>query len=491
MQRIKNFIADKRGAVAIIFSLSLVPLLGITFLAVEASNVNRIIRKVQNTQDLATLAFAEQVQVESSESTQLRLRAAITLAQLELGSPFEIKNISTWTDKTNKIWVETYINIISQSPSSFLSKYFGFQSSLDNIKISTTVDIAQPYVEIAIVASQSNSMGRTVYDLRLRDDNYKDLKDLTAGLLNRIKHNTAKSDVPDRVRVGLVPYTETVQVGEEYAREPWVTNKDTGLKFWETGLSVLDDYRVARYMDAKERNGFFKGPLAKWLRKEWHEFKEMFDWSGCVTDRREKYRSPVDYSFNYRPAHAVVCGDRFETPDKIEPLRADYDVLKSRVDDKFRAGSANMYTGLSWGYTLLSPDAPLPFLKTQSANTTKEVERYIILMSDGHFNVSRYDISYLFNGDNELTKDQEDRDKKLQELCSSIKAKGVKIVSVYFRSLHILNVYEKRKKRRMQGCASPEGGSADTYFYEVRDAPSLRDAFEKIATRRYYPRLMN
>lgn len=102
-QQIRSFVTDKRGNLAIIFGLSLVPLMGLAGAAVDYSRILQAENKLQSASDAAALAAASS----GSDVNDMRRIAA---SFLESNAP-ELNPVAETTVSTNKLTVVARANI--------------------------------------------------------------------------------------------------------------------------------------------------------------------------------------------------------------------------------------------------------------------------------------------------------------------------------------------------------------------------------------------
>jgi hypothetical protein len=177
-------------------------------------------------------------------------------------------------------------------------------------------------------------------------------------------------------------------------------------------------------------------------------------------------------------------------PRPIVPLTNDTDLMKSeigRMKPYNGLGSNNSGTniaqGLTWGWRVLSPDAPfdqgVPYSDTS-------VQKVLVLLSDGRNQVvangeatgSDYtSYGYLADGrmgttSNYLTAEQ-NVDKKVARVCETIKAKGIRVYTILFQ------VDFQKTQDLFRNCASKNEKGEPLYYY-VPATSQLETAFQEI-----------
>ena len=148
------------------------------------------------------------------------------------------------------------------------------------------------------------------------------------------------------------------------------------------------------------------------------------------------------------------------------PLNSDREALIDHVDNMVPHGNTLGNIGMTWGYRVLSPEAPF-----EEANDWDDPfwRKAIVMMTDGDNTDDGTYSSYWFAAKNNMGVTQYNQ--RFEETCTALKERGVTIYTVTFSSG--TNDNTKGYYRR---CASSE----DQYF----DAPSQEDlinVFEQIS----------
>src|ERR1044072_36949 len=94
--RFRNFIQDRRGAVAPIFALAIIPVIGLVGMAVDYSRTNSIRTALQASLDATALAMARLAPTVTKEELQDKASSFFTA---QFNRP-EAKNVSVVTNYT-------------------------------------------------------------------------------------------------------------------------------------------------------------------------------------------------------------------------------------------------------------------------------------------------------------------------------------------------------------------------------------------------------
>ncbi len=166
----------------------------------------------------------------------------------------------------------------------------------------------------------------------------------------------------------------------------------------------------------------------------------------------------------------------------ITPLTADYDKLRSEIDQLVASGSTNTSEGIAWGWRVLSPGAPFK----EADKYSDGVNKVLVLLSDGNNMIversswpGKSDYSaygYLANerlDGTDANSDQGDildaMDDLTLETCKNVKASGVRIITIR------LDQTDSRSAKILKTCASSEKD-----YIDVQNTSELTDAFAKV-----------
>lgn len=227
---------------------------------------------------------------------------------------------------------------------------------------------------------------------------------------NMIDTMATVSNRPDAVRIGIVPFDTQVRIGTGYRNESWLTYAGTSIT--------------------------------------------ASTWTGCVTDRDQNHDvadttpTTADAATLFRARNCTTS-----TLAALMPLTTDWTALKTRIDAMQPSGNTNVTIGLAWGFHMLTPNLPLTEARTLA--TEPDLERIIILLTDGD------------NTQNRWTTNGASIDARTDLACANTKANGIRLYTV-----RVINGDEALLRR----CAS-----ATTMYYNVSTAAELVPVFQRIA----------
>lgn len=253
------------------------------------------------------------------------------------------------------------------------------------------------------------------------------------------------SNCSNLVRIGLVPFATTVNVG------PYGLGKKPDGSTYDTAF-VNNPYNLS-----------FK-------QSGWGSTTA---WWGCILEQSPDH-DVIDSQSSWRwdMYRYVSNSGNTSAPNTgcnkayILPLTAEKSTIKTRIANLTASGNTLSNIGMVWGYRLLSPNAPF---REGTTFNDEQIRKVVVLMTDGDNNIGSSYSAYGPWATLRLT--DTNLDQKLLTTCQNMKADGIKIYTITFTS-GISNA----TKNYFRQCASDEN--------KYHDAPTqdeLIDAFQRIA----------
>lgn len=498
---LKRFTGHEQGSVAIIFALSLIPILGASGMAIDYSRLHAGQSALQDAVDGAALAIARY-------PGKIDDKTADKIAQDYVDMNVHAANVTVKNVTVAMTSASVTVKGSLDLPSSFMS-IFGIETMSTDAESEVVWGDTMKY-EIALVLDNTGSMeGTKMLALKKAANEFVDLV-------------TAR--VPDKnaLKLAVVPFATFVNVGKGYADAEWIDSK---------GKSAV----------SKE---IFSAPISRMTL-----YKALkLDWPGCVETRAAPYDvsdaapDPADpdtlfvptfypddpdpslkqpyYANNYIPdllsfgdgktrtrnllkylvlailAHfdrvpqtVISNQDGLKGPDlfcdgaPIQPLTNEYSEVRTAINAMVAAGSTNIPEGLMWGWRVLSPTAPFSEGTSYSDEKTKKI---IVLLTDGenNFNVVPNDNGGFYTswghywGHRLVDEDaptfetvQSALDNKTLKACENIKAAGIELFTVRLEEPSVA------LKGLLTNCAT-----APSYFADAPSASDLNTVFADIVT---------
>lgn len=434
------FRRSEDGNVAILFALTLVPVIGLVGAAIDYSRANAIRTSMQAAADSVALAVSKTAASDSSDKIQTsadrQFRAQIT-------NPAATITGVTATYSKGQL-SNVVVGATGTMKTSFM-KVLGFPT-LD-IKVSSTTAWGNIRLRVALALDNTGSMSSA--------NKIGALKTATKSLLGQLR---AAAQNDGDVLVSIIPFSRDVNVGPGYENASWVDWTDYG----RCSSSSYD----TRY--ACER-----------ARRTWTSNPNRSNWNGCITDRG-KYDAPnaaaagksydqtVDppngNTFSMYPAHQYgYC------PAAMKGLSYDWSGMTTMVDNMYPNGATNQPIGLVWAWQSLVGGGPL---SAPIKDPNYEYQEVIILLSDGLNTQNRWDGNGSdWNSDVDKRMCDETTGGCKTGTCNNIKDAGITIYTIQ------VNTGGDPTSTLLRKCASDP-----SKFYLLTSSTQIITAFNEIGT---------
>ncbi len=489
----KWFWRCERGNVAMIFALALIPIMVAVGAAIDYSRALSVKSRLVAALDAGVLAVGSSANLSDSEATGTVETWLDAHMPNSLASLWALDSITLESDGT-----------IGAQASATLPLVFGPFLGRETLTITATTEAKRSLgkIELVMVLDNTGSMRGTRLD---------NLKSAANSLIDVLANSTAN---PQDLKVGLVPYTMTVNVGPQYRNAAWIR----GAMPSQYGADIFNAAGTDRF--------------------------RLFDqmgtaWAGCVEARPYPYDVTESPPSRNRPATLYVPFFAPDEPDttsgqtcngagycnnyladltkdtnwrvrqgnqnkyvnpprtgtnpigyqfgpnagcEIQPLTrltSNTSNFKSAINAMVAGGDTDIKAGVMWGWHVLSPNAPF---SDGSAYDDNEWTKIMIVMTDGqnhnvvvrNNNDSVYSgIGYIWQNRIGMTSGNLNQriarlDQRLAEACANAKDAGIVIYAVVLRDRSV-------DQSTVRNCAS----SSDKVF-DVENASGLSAAFQNI-----------
>ncbi len=485
---VRGFGAEQRGGVALPFALTAVPLAFMAVAAIDFHRATMIKTGLQDALDAATLTVGRST---ASTASDVQTLGSSALAANLRAYPNTQLTQSSFILNGNNVEASAQVTVTP-----IVADVFGDA----NLQVTASSEVVRAVnkLEVALSLDNTGSMAGTKLSL---------LKTAASNFVDTLATAAARSTDPNAVKIALVPFSMTVNVGAQYKTASWID---------QTGLSPIN-------------NEIFSGPTNRFSM-----FTAMgVAWGGCVESRQMPYdvqdTSPstgtpatlftpffapdepdlTGYSNSYEAD--VTTSNNWLTREKYAPkylhaptktgtnsvgyqygpnagcalqpivrLTTTFANVKSGITNMTAIGDTNIPMGLMWGWHALSPSAPFADGVAYGAAKTTKV---VVLMTDGqnentsntNGNASYYSgMGYIWQNrigisSGTTAQRQAALDARETLVCTNMKAQGIVIYTVRVQ-------VNDSNYGVLQGCAS----SPDK-FYDVQDATQLNSVFNAIA----------
>jgi Flp pilus assembly protein TadG len=450
-------------------------------------------------------------------------------AQAYINANFSTQYPSATISVSPPVMTSTTVGITATATiNTFFIRILGSGYNTLSTAVSTQVALAQNYLEVVLVLDNTGSMASMYGSM----PGIQGLRLAATTLVNTL---FAADPAQKYVKIGVVPFTENVNAGTQYANAAWIDNAN--------GANSLSQENI----DVPTGKGLitFAGSLATAANKP------SWAWGGCVRQRTEPYditdvspdgATPAtlftpffapdepDQGFflnnylqdksclqanlaadqrcitKYTSSPVAAGGGWFGgfaagpnamcTIQQIIRLSNDQTAITNEINAMQASGNTVIPAGLMWGWHLLSPNGP--FYDGVAYSDTKTI-KVIILVTDGYNDVS--------GGSNNLNQSvynaygygsgphlnlvsvppgvnrpqpEYNADVKLQNLCNNIKAvqdANGKPGRIILYTIGFGSGIDNYGLSLLQQCAT----SNSTYFYNPT-SDELVATFQSIAT---------
>jgi Flp pilus assembly protein TadG len=433
---------DRKGQVALLFALALIPVIGLVGAAVDYSRASSAKVSLQAALDSTALMLSKEVGPNTSQE-QIDQKANDFFKALFIRPEAKNVVITAKYDAPSG----TLVMNASGSLDTALIRVLGHKSMA--IGTSATIRWGTNRLRVALVLDNTGSM---------KDDGKMDaLKKATNDLLDTLK--TAAVNKED-IYVSIVPFSRSINVGKANATANWID--------W----SLFDAKKVVNSANGYSCVWGFCQIGGSWVVSG--TVLTHDSWSGCVKDRG----LAAAPGKNPGPDQTVVTPNinKIETlfpatppnvsadcpPAEVMGLTTDWDKMKQLVKDMNPNGNTNQPIGLVWGWMSLVGGGPFT-VPAKDANYA--YDQVIILMSDGLNTEDRW---YTSQGD--IDARMYDKDNGGVGTCKNVKDANVAIYTIH------VNTGGDPESKLLKNCASQDK------FYYITKSDQMTPVFKQIGS---------
>jgi Flp pilus assembly protein TadG len=418
-----RFFRDRKGGVAPLLALGLIPLVGAVGAAVDYSRASNVRAAMQAAADSTALMLAKtastlnasQLQANANsyflanfnrpEAQSLQVQAAYTQGQ---------KGFTVTVDGTAKV-----------------STAFMGLMGMSQIPLSTTGTASwnNSKLRVALVLDNTGSMSSA--------GKMTALKTAAHNLLDQLKKAATQDG---DVQVSIIPFSKDVNAGAGNYNESWID--------WDDWEEVNGTCSNTTYKNRTSCTSHFK----TWTPKNHNT------WNGCVTDRDQNYDT-----LNTTPTNgAKFPAEQYSScPVQVMGLSYDWAGLNSKIDAMAPKGNTNQAIGLAWGWQSLT-NAPFT---VPAKDPNYQYQDIIILLTDG------------LNTQDRWYTNASSIDTRQQIACNNINAAGITLYTVQ------VNTDGDPTSTLLQHCAGSPGKYPDSNkFFLLTSANQIITTFSTIGT---------
>ena len=374
----QRFFQDRRGGVAPLLALAVIPIVGLMGAAVDYSRANAIRTTMQAATDATALMLSLEAGTLSGEALGQKatdyfsavfnhpeaqnLQLTPTINEPQEGS-FSLTLTSSATIKT------VFVSALGQSQI--------------NLFTSSEVLWGMKKLNLALALDNTGSMASS--------GKMTALKQAAHNLLTTLK-NAEKT--PGDIKVSIVPFATDVNVGTGNVSSSWIDWTD-----WNAANGTCSKHSYTTQSECESHN------------KTWTPDNHS-TWNGCVYDRDQNNdvlntATGSGSATKYRAHEASAC------PAAMMTLSSDWTALNAKIDAMTPTGNTNVTIGMQMAWQTLSPVAPF-----NAPATAPDLDKIIILLTDGD------------NTQNRWSSTASVIDARTQKACDNARADNIKVYTV-------------------------------------------------------------
>lgn len=389
-----RFLNDCRAAVAPLFAITALPLLGAVGAAIDFTQVNATRASFQSALDATALMLSKTAANQSAADLQ-------TAANSYFNALFTRPNASNIAITAN--YTSSAGSKLTLSGTATVATNFGNFLGLDKVNISAaaTSTWGNTRLRVALVLDNTGSMAW--------DDKMTALKTASQNLLTQLK---SAATTADDVYVSIVPFNKDVNVGSSNYNESWLR-----WDLWEAANGTCSISKYSKQSTCTSQGG-------TWTPKD------RSTWNGCVTDRDQNYDTTNDAPL---AGGTLYPAEQYSScPVETMGLSNDWTALSAKIDAMQPKGNTNQAIGLQLGWQTLTAS---PFT-VPTIDPNYQYTQVIILLTDG------------LNTQNRWYSSASAIDARQEKTCNNIKAAGIVLYTVQ------VNTGGDPTSTLLQSCAS-------------------------------------
>ncbi len=429
---VKCYIRNTSAAIAIAFAVTAPVVVGAAGMAMDYAQAYLVKQRLIQALDSAALAAAASSSDPATIEQKVKDFFDVNYPEEKLGVTFE--------PEVEVVGDEVRVTGRARHNTGFLSLI-----GIDEIDVDayTVVKREVQGIEVVLVLDNTGSMaGSKLASLKTASLNFMDI--LFANTPN-----------PNFIKIGIVPYATSVNVG------PYGIGENPDGSYYDTAF-ILNPLGVA--YNPNGNGNSWQGCAIE------EDPLDMVDHEGPWDMYRYCRRIGDDYPVcDYNTNNGVRTprsNPNYICPKShIIPMTNDYDLLTSSINDMEANGNTLGNLGMTWGWRVLSPDYPF----TEGVGfDNNEWRKAIIMMTDGTNVMHRY-TGHGWNGTHDI-RTKADLDARFEETCELMKDEGTIIYTVTFSNGALSSV------ESYANCATSEG-----HHYHAPSNDELIDVFERIS----------
>lgn len=457
---VAQFGCDARGATAVLFAVSLFPILLAVGFVIDFGLYQNQRAKVQHALDMAGLAAARHLSLDFTEDVDDIQEIARDHFKSEL---IENKFITMNEVELVRSGMRLNLSVEGKMPTAFMGL-----AGVRTMSLLTDAEVVYGVpskAEIALVLDTSNSMSETdPGDTESRISSLRTAaKDMVAALVD---------ENSDTVKMAIVPFSNRVNIGTSSAGASWLSVPDA-TSYDRTDCPITDQW----YTDNCTRDTTacssddVSGTCGTWncdgvdtadADRICTTTTITHTWYGCV-EPRSNDNDLQDGGYGTEKIPGLLSRNDRQCASKIQPMTNDVDDLNRTLNTMAVRSETYIPSGLIWGLRMLSKQPPFAVDESIDEFLDDGGIKSIVLMSDGANTLAPDEDGKIDDADISAA------DPNTKEICQTIKDSGVEIYVVAY------NISDATTTKLLMACAS-----SDSRFYTAKSTDALKGVFETI-----------
>jgi Flp pilus assembly protein TadG len=400
VRELRRFSRDRRGNIAVIFAIALIPLISFLGMAVDYSQAVRARTQMQAALDSTSLMLSRDLSTGVITSAQVNAKAQSYFSGLFSNAQAQSVSVSaTYTAAGSGAGATIQVTGSGAIPTNFLQvagyPTLGFNGT-------STATWGASLLRVALVLDNTGSM-----------NDYNKIGNLQTAATNLVTQLSNLAVNNGDVYISVIPFEVDVNVGTSNVAASWLRWDLWDAKNYSNSSQPWNTYCSGGYWLTYAQ---CVGHGYTWNHTPSSSSKSQ--WNGCVTDRDQSYdvtaTAPTSTS-----TYFIADQDQSCPVAAITPLSYNWSAIKTSIASMTAQGATNQTVGLLWGWLSLLQQSPLNAPAESSNNTYQHI---IVLFTDGLNTEDRW------YGDGSSISTQVDT--RMTTLCTNIKKSGVTIYTV-------------------------------------------------------------
>ena len=374
-----RFFKDRKGGVAPLLALSMIPIMGAVATSVDYSRAAAVRSSMQSALDSTGLMLSKNAK--DLDSGALNAKAKEYFKAVFVHPAAKNVAVTAGLSKPSEGSFQ-----LALTGTATVDTVFGNLVGKSKVDLSAKSEVVWGIkrLNLALALDNTGSMNS--------NGKMAALKEAAHSLLTTLKN---ASQTPGDVKVSIVPFAVDVNVGTGNVGAKWVDWTD-----WEKKNGTCSRDRYDTYSECLA-NG-----------KVWTP-KNRSTWNGCVNDRDQHNDVLNTNPVAGNPATMYRAHQASDCPASMMPLSSNWAALNAKVDAMAPTGNTNVTIGLQMAWQTLSTGAPF-----NAPAAATDLDKVIILLTDGE------------NTQNRWTTSSSSVDARTEKACTNAKKANIRIYTV-------------------------------------------------------------